>query len=88
MGTNGFQMEISGTTGEESRPLTTQSRKDSRYICLGMRKCKGFVQVRALHLADGLCHPIFNPQSWHMGERIVVGDQHGRDPRRMGRGRS
>jgi hypothetical protein len=44
MGTNGFQMEISGISDEENRPLITQSRKDSRYIGDGFRNCKGFVQ--------------------------------------------
>jgi hypothetical protein len=46
MGTNGFQMEISGISDEKNRPLITQSRKDSRYIGRGFRNCKGFVRVR------------------------------------------
>ena len=45
MGTNGFQMEISGISDEKKRPLTTQSRKASRYIGLQYRKCKGFVRL-------------------------------------------
>jgi hypothetical protein len=50
MGTNGFQMEISGISDESNRPLITQSRKDSRYVVYRGRNCKGFVQVRC-----GLC---------------------------------
>ena len=77
MGTNGFQMEISGTSDDENRPLITQSRKDSRYIGHGFRNCKGFVQLRCAVIED---HD-FAMRPWNSDLLDATGWQRGAAPR-------
>lgn len=45
MGTNGFRMEFSGTTGEERQPVNHAITEDTGYIGHEFQNCKVFVRV-------------------------------------------